>query len=408
MEEYLSFVIVGHIDHGKSTMIGRLLYDTKSLPEEKIEEIKKTCKLLGRPFEFAYVMDHLDEEREKRITIETSQIFFKKGNRNYVIIDAPGHKEFIKNMLTGASQADAALLMVDVHEGIQEQTRRHAYLLNMLGIKNIVVAFNKMDKVDYEKSRFEEVRKELEEFLMKFNLKPAYTVPTSAKEGDNVVEKSERTSWYEGPTIVDALHAFKERESLIEKPLRFPVQDVYEIDGKRIHVGKVESGIMKEGAKLVVSGNNATVKSVENFGKNTSEAEAGISTGIVFEGNASTERGNVIYPEEDKPEIKDTLKANVFWIGNSPVEKGDELLYKSTTQEAECRIEEIKNRINSSTLEILEKESEKLEGLEAAEVSLKFSKPVAVDNFNKIPPMGRFVLIKEGIVQGGGIVTHIS
>jgi len=407
MEGYLSFVIVGHIDHGKSTLIGRLLYDTDSLPEEKIEEIKQTCNMLGRPFEFAYVMDHLDEEREKCITIDTAQIFFKKGNRNYVIIDAPGHKEFIKNMLTGASQADAAILIVDVDEGVKEQTRRHAYLLNMLGINQVVVVFNKMDKVNYDKAKFEEVKLELEKFLSNLGITPSYMIPISAKEGDNVVNKSENMGWYSGVNVIEALNSFRNRLSLLEKPLRFPLQDVYEVNGKKIYVGRIESGTLRKGDSVSVlpEGNNVKIANIENFGPELSEAGAGRSIGVTLENEADAGRGVVICSNDSKPEPKTKIKANVFWMGNEPVKKDEKIIYKSTTQEVGCRIGKIERKINSSTLELLGTNSDELGGLEAGEVSIELEKPVVVDNFNEIPPTGRFVLIKDGIVQGGGIIT---
>lgn len=410
MEEYLSFVIVGHIDHGKSTLIGRLLYDTDSLPEEKIEEIKSTCNMLGKPFEFAYVMDHLDEEREKGITIDTAQIFFKKGNRNYIIIDAPGHKEFIKNMLTGASQADAAVVIVDVDEGIKEQTRRHIYLLSMLGIKQIVVVFNKMDKVEYNKERFEEVKNGLEEFISNFNIKPSYMIPISAKEGDNVVNKSANMGWYEGTSVIDALNSFKNRLGLLERALRFPVQDVYEMDGKKIYAGRIESGKLRTGDTVSVlpSGENAKVATIENFGPELSEAEAGRSTGITLDSETKAGRGSMICGSDSKPEPKTKLKANVFWMGNEPVKKDEKISYKSTTQEVGCRIASIDRKINSSTLELLGTDADELSGLEAGEVLLELDSPVVVDDFNDIPPTGRFVLIKNGLVQGGGIVTNLE
>ena len=410
MEEYLSFVIVGHIDHGKSTLIGRLLYDTDSLPEEKIEEIKNTCQMLGKPFEFAYVMDHLDEEREKGITIDTAQIFFKEGNRNYIIIDAPGHKEFIKNMLTGASQADSAVLIVDVDEGIKEQTRRHSYLLSMLGIEQVVVVFNKMDKVDYKKERFEEVKNELEQFLLNFNIKPSYMIPISAREGDNIVNKSKNMEWYEGTTVIDALNSFKNRLGLLERALRFPIQDVYEIDGKKIYVGRIESGKIRkcDSVSILPSGETVKVASIENFGPELSEAEAGRSTGITLDSETKAGRGSMICGSDSKPEPKTRLKANVFWMGNESVKKGEEISYKSTTQEVGCKIASIERKINSSTLELLGTDSDELGGLEAGEVSLELDSPVVVDDFNNIPPTGRFVLIKNGLVQGGGIVTHLE
>ncbi|MDD5022716.1 MAG: GTP-binding protein [Candidatus ainarchaeum sp.] len=408
MERYLSFVIVGHVDHGKSTLIGRLLYDTNSLPEEKIEEVRKTCEMLGKPFEFAFVMDHLDEEREKNITIDTSQIFFKKGNVDYVIIDAPGHKEFIKNMLTGASQADAAIVIVDANLGMEEQTKRHIYLLNMLGIEQVIVVLNKMDKVGYKQERFEEVKKELEKFLENFKIKPSHFIPISAMKGDNVVKKSENMEWYNGPAVVDALSTFKNLSGLENNELRFPIQDVYDINGEKIYVGRIESGTIKPDmeAYLMPKGDKTLIKKIKVFGTELSSAQAGKSIGLVLENNLEGIRGNVIC--NPKPNPRNRIKANIFWMGTDAAKKGEKLLYKSTTQEFDCYIDKIERRYNSSTLEMLEIESGTLEGLEAGEVWINLEKPIIVDNFNKIPTTGRFVLIREGLVQGGGIVTHLE
>ncbi|MBN2478078.1 GTP-binding protein [Candidatus Micrarchaeota archaeon] len=406
MDEYLSFVMVGHIDHGKSTLIGRLLYDTNSLPEGKTEEIKKTCEMLGKKFEFAYVMDHLDEEREKGITIETSQIFFKNGNKNYVIIDAPGHKEFIKNMLTGASQADAAVIIVDADEGVMEQTTRHAYLVNMLGIKQIIVVLNKMDKIDYSQEKFENLKNNLHELLLKFQIKPTYVIPISAIEGENIIKKSKKMDWYSGLSVIEALDTFKKMVEIEKMPLRMPIQDVYDI-GEKIYVGKIESGTIKKGMEVVIlpSEETAKIKSLELYGSDIIEANVGRSIGITFTEDVNIKRGAVICEQNGKPEVSNRITANIFWMGEKPLDKEERIIYKSTTQEINGTVEKIKNKINSSSLEVLEEESKKLEGLEAAEIIIKLEKPAVFDDFNHIPPTGRFVIIKDGIVQGGGIIT---
>ena len=219
MKKKLKFVIVGHIDHGKSTLIGRLLYDTNSLPDGAMEEIRKAGEMLGRKVEFAHIMDHLAEEREKGITIDTAQTFFKNNSKEYVIIDAPGHKEFLKNMITGASQAEAAILMLDVNEGIMEQTKRHAYLLNMLGIKQIIVAMNKMDLVDYSQERFDSVKNEFLIFLKSINVNPGYIIPVSAFNGENIARKSANMNFYNGPTILEALDSFEIKQEKSQKEL---------------------------------------------------------------------------------------------------------------------------------------------------------------------------------------------
>ncbi len=250
-DQKLKFVIVGHVDHGKSTLIGRLLYDTNSLPEGKIEEIKQLCESLGKDIEFGYVMDHLEEERDQGITIDTAQTFFSTEKRDYVIIDAPGHVEFVKNMISGASQAEAAVLIVDAEEGVKEQTKRHAYILGMLGLSQVIVVINKMDLVDYAPQRFESVKRELLEFLSNINIRPSYVIPISAKKGDFIANKTGNVDWYDGPTLLEALDTFRTRESANEKPLRYVVQDVYSFD-KRIIAGRVESGIIRKGDRIKV------------------------------------------------------------------------------------------------------------------------------------------------------------
>jgi len=400
MERYLSFVIVGHIDHGKSTLIGRLIYDTNSLPQERIDEVKKTCEMLGRPFEFAYVIDHLHEEREKAMTIDTSQTFFKY-KRNYVIIDAPGHKEFIKNMLTGASMADAAVVIIDTEVGLEEQTKRHLYLLNMLGIKQVVAVFNKMDNVKYDKQRFEKVNSDLRAFLANFPIKPAEYIPISAMNGDNIVKRSENLTWYSGPTLIETLATFKNKSDLEEEELRLPVQDVYTLDGEKVCVGRIESGKLSEEHLMAVP----VMKEVRLKSVKDKKVLAGQSTGVVFDNSDGIDRGQIICKKNRLPKITDQITATLFWMGEKELAKKDKLIYKSTTQEAECQLNEVHFKFNSSTLEPINGDSDRINGLEAAEVTIKLNKKIAVDSFNRIPPMGRFVLIKDGIVEGGGIIA---
>src|SRR3990172_1552310 len=247
----LHIVIVGHVDHGKSTLVGRLFYDTGSLSDEKLEEIKRAAEKLDRPLEFAYVMDHLEEERKRGITIDIAHTFFSTPKRRYVIIDAPGHKEFLKNMISGTSQAEAALLLVDVHRGIEEQTLRHCYILGLLGIKQVAVIANKMDLVDYSEKVFNEIKDRVTEVLAERKVKPAYIIPISASKGENVANRTERLSWYKGPTVLESLDSFETLKTE-EKDLRFPVQDVYDIDGKAVAVGRVEAGVLRKGQDVVI------------------------------------------------------------------------------------------------------------------------------------------------------------
>jgi len=401
--EQLKLVIVGHVDHGKSTLIGRLLYDTNSLPEGKFEEIKSVCEALGKEVEFGYVMDNLEEERDQGITIDTAQTFFKTDKRDYVIIDAPGHVEFVKNMITGASQAEAAILIVDADEGVQEQTRRHAYILSMLGLKQVVVVVNKMDLVEYKQERFNEVNSELIKFLDEIKIEPSAIIPISSKEGDNIANKSENMDWYEGITVLDALDTFNVHPSANEKKFRFAVQDVYKHD-KRINVGRVESGMMKSGEEIIVlpSGEKTSIESIEEFMKeNVENAESGESTGFVTKDKLFLDRGNIIcYPGEEAQAVKE-FKAHIFWMSKEPLQKGERIILKCSTQETVCTVEFDKVR-NSSTLEEVDKDI--LENRDVADVVITTDEPIVVENFNEIEELGRFVLERLNTCAGG-IVT---
>lgn len=407
-DENLKFVIVGHVDHGKSTLIGRLLYDTNSLPEGKIEEIKQLCESLGKDIEFGYIMDHLEEERDQGITIDTAQTFFSTGKRDYVIIDAPGHVEFVKNMISGASQAEAAVLIVDAQEGVKEQTKRHAYILGMLGLSQVIAVINKMDLVDYEQKRFETVKKDLLEFLSNINITPSYVIPISAKNGDFIANKSGNMDWYHGSTLLEALDTFKTKENANEKPLRYVVQDVYSFD-KRIIAGRVESGIIRKGDKIKVlpSGEETFVKSVEEYLKNVTEAEAGKCIGITTEDKLFIDRGNVIVNCEDLPAVTNRIKANVFWMDRIPFKKGESLKFRCATQEVNCEIEKINKVINSSTLELIEEDASEIKNREMANIVIRTDKPVVVENFNKMEELGRFVLGREDTCAGG-IITELE
>lgn len=401
----MPIVIVGHVDHGKSTLIGRLLYDTGSLPKERIEEIKETCKKLGKTFEYAFVMDHLKEEREQEMTIDTAQLFFKTPNACYTIIDAPGHKEFIRNMITGAAQAQAAVLIIDVSKGVEEQTKRHAYMLAMLGLKNIIVALNKMDLVSYKKEKYVEVLEETKNLLSKLGLHAGYYIPISAKLGDNIVKSSENMSWFEGPTLLEALDSLQVSETLADKSLRYAVQGVLERAGKKIFIGRVESGTIFAGQQVTFypSGIEAKILSIEVFGKTQSKAVAGESIGVTT--NASVSRGEIACSEK-KPEIKKEFVANIFWLAREPLQINEELCLRCATQERVCKIKRIYERIDSADLRVIEKEAKTLNETEVGKVLIECDKPLVLENFNEIPPLGRFVLLREENVCAGGIYVY--
>ncbi|MFP4197947.1 MAG: sulfate adenylyltransferase subunit 1, partial [Methanomassiliicoccales archaeon] len=387
--DYLKFVIVGHIDHGKSTLIGRLLYDTDSLPEGKIEEIREVCDALGKDLEFGYVMDHLEEERDQGITIDTAQIFFDSEKRNYVIIDAPGHVEFVKNMITGASQAEAAILIVDADEGVKEQTRRHAYILSLLGLSQVMVVINKMDLVEYSHERFEEVKSDITQFLNSIGISPSYIVPISAKEGDFVSNRTDNMPWYQGVTALEGLDAFESRPSSMNRPLRFVVQDVVN-PGKRIIVGRVESGLLRPGQEVVLlpSMERTQIGSLEEFQADPEEAEPGKAIGLTTKDKVFVDRGNVISDPEDMPQVTDEIRGNVFWMDPQPYGKGDALFFRCGTQEVPCTLERIHTLLDSSSLEIISEDADEIGNREVADVTIRTDKPVVVENFMETQEIG--------------------
>ena len=406
----LRIVIAGHVDHGKSTLIGRLFFDTGSLPEERYREIERTCREQGRPFEFAYLMDALEEEREQNITIDTAQTFFRTEKRPYIIIDAPGHKEFLKNMVTGAAAADAAILLVDGAEGVREQTRRHAYILSLLGLRQVVVAVNKLDLVEFRRGRFAEVEEEIRRFLSSVGIVPAFVLPISAKDGDNIASRSRRTPWYPGPTLLSALDAFSPACDISDLPLRFPLQDVYVWDRKRIYAGRVESGTIRVGDRIAFSpsGKSSRVKTLEKWGHpDLASAGSGECIGLTLEEELFVERGEVLGAEADPPAAAREISAGIFWLGNEPLRLNRPCLLKLATSETEVSLSAIHERINSSTLEVIERNADRVENLEVAGVTFRLSRPAAADVFEANPRLGRFVLDIGGFVAGGGIIRDV-
>lgn len=408
-EESLKITFVGHVDHGKSTLIGRLLYDTGSVPPDRMEQIRQASAEQGRDIEFAYLMDHLKEERDQGITIDTAQIFFTTPQRDYVVIDAPGHREFLKNMLTGASQAEAAILIVDADEGIGEQTRRHAFLLDLLGVTRCIVAVNKMDLVGFSRQRFGELEGALGEFLGRLGLEITAFVPISAKLGDNVVVPSERLAWSDGPTLLEALESVEATPDE-DRPTRFCVQDVYHFDGKRIVAGRVESGTLDAGDELTALPDHVPVEvlSVERFRSDRTLAEAGECIGITLPDDFVPRRGQLLCEPGEEATVTATLVARLFWMVGEPLRKGETLDLKITTQDTTCRAESIRRRIDSSSLDVLEDEADELANTEVAEVELATSSPVVAELVESHPSLGRVVLERRGGVVGAGIVIGLA
>jgi bifunctional enzyme CysN/CysC len=410
----LRIVIVGHVDHGKSTLVGRFLHDTGALPDGKFEAIQDSCKRRGVPFEWAFLMDALQAERDQNITIDVSQIAFKTAaGRPGVLIDAPGHKEFLKNMITGAARADAALLLIAANEGVREQSRRHGYLLSLLGLRQVAVVVNKMDLVGYDQGAFERIEAEYREFLSGFNVEPREFIPISARDGANVAARSDKMAWFKGPTVAEVLDHFRPPPATADAPLRLPIQDVYRFDARRILAGRIESGTLRVGDELVFSPFNktATVASIEHWPAKAgaTSASAGESVGITLAEQIFVERGHVASHVTDAPIESNRVKASVFWLGKRALTLNGHYQLKLATQDLDCQVSSIERVIDASTLaapegSIASAPIESVSRNDVAEVTLRLRKPLVLDNHDRVPPLGRFVLVDQREVSGGGII----
>ena len=408
--ENLNIVIVGHVDHGKSTLLGRLYADTGSLPDGKLEKVQAICRQQGKEFEYAFLFDAFLEEQEQGITIDTARTFFMWKGRQYIIIDAPGHKEFLKNMISGAARAEAALLLIDALEGVKEQSKKHGYLLSLLGVRQFAVVVNKMDLVGYRQDVFEGIEKEYREFLAQFGAVPERIIPVSAKMGDNIANRSGTMPWYQGPTVLDTLSLFKKETARSEQPLRFPVQDVYKFDARRIIAGRITAGRLKIGDHLVFSPSNkrANIRSIEAFNVEPvlTGAEAGQSVGITLDEQIFVERGEVATHQEQLPLVSTAFKANLFWLGKQPLEQGRRYLLRVATREVECEVAAIHRIIDTMDLN-QQSGSNKVARNQVGELTLRTKAPVAFDLSASFEATGRFVLVDDYDIAGGGIVTEM-
>ncbi|MCT8972024.1 adenylyl-sulfate kinase [Microbaculum marinisediminis] len=409
--QLLRIVIVGHVDHGKSTLVGRLFHDTGSLPDGKFEAIRKMCERRGMPFEWAFLMDAMQAERDQGITIDTAQIWFKTEKRDYTIIDAPGHKEFLKNMITGAAQSDAAVLVIDATEGVQEQSRRHGYLLHLLGVRQIAVAVNKMDAVGYREDVFTKIEAEYRDYLASIGVTPTFVVPVSAREGDNIATRSQAMEWYDGPTVVGALDSFQLPATSVDRPLRFPIQDVYKFDDRRILAGRIESGRLHVGDELMFSpsNNTARVKSIEVWPEpSDSDARpntvgAGQCIGITLDDQLFVERGEMASHTTNPPVETEVFRAKLFWLGRKPLEKGKIYKMKIGTGEAQVTVQEIEHVLD--TTDLSSSTTSKVERNQVGEVVLRSRRMLALDEHTRNGRTGRFVLIDGYDIAGGGIIS---
>jgi len=406
----LPIVIVGHVDHGKSTLIGRLLHETDSLPDGKVEQIKADSDRRGMPFEWSFVMDALQVERDQGITVDSSQIWFSTTARRYVIIDAPGHKEFLKNMITGAASAEAAVLVIDAEEGVSEQTRRHAFLLNLLGVSQVAVAINKMDLVNNGESRFEEVSIAIRDFLGGIGIEPSAVIPVSARHGGNIAAPGAQTPWYAGPTVAEALDAFVPRAASFDRPLRFLVQDLYKFDERRLIAGRVECGRLKVGDTLrfAPGGASARIASIETWNRDTPQisAAAGQSIAITLDDDIFVERGHVATLRDAPPRETHAVAARLFWLGRTPLAVGDQLKLKIGTSEYTVVLESVQRVIDSQDLHHTEGSQVERNGF--ADVTFRSRSKIAFDPFAENPATGRAVLVRDYQIVGGCLLeeTH--
>jgi bifunctional enzyme CysN/CysC/sulfate adenylyltransferase subunit 1 len=408
--EVLNIVVVGHVDHGKSTVIGRLLYDTKSIPEGAIERVKRISKEKGKPFEYAYLLDAFEEEQKQGITIDTTRLQFRTDQRDYVIIDAPGHKEFLKNMISGAASAEAALLIIDANEGIQEQSKRHGYILSLLGIQKAYVLVNKMDLINYSEAGFNEIKQKMNEFLNSLHVYPLKYIPVSAFFGENLTSQSDKMPWYKGESLLKAIDLFEKEPGLEGRPLRFPIQDVYKFDHRRIIAGRIESGTLNIGDQILISPSNkmTRVKSIEYWAERdqTDSVSAGMSVGITVEDEFFNQRGEFISHAHDAPLCYETFKANLFWMGKNSLVKNKEYKLKLATQEIECEVISITRVIDATTLETIE-DAGQVNTNDVAEVIMRAKRQICFDEFKNNQNTGRFVVVDGYDVSGGGIVSGL-
>lgn len=405
-ERAFPIVIVGHIDHGKSTLIGRMLQDTNSLPTGKVEELQASCERRGGPFEWSFVLDALQLERDQAITVDSTQIWFHTETRRYVIIDAPGHREFLRNMVTGAASANAGVIVIDAKQGASEQTRRHAYLLHLIGIPQVVVAINKMDLVDYSEDRFKAVEEEMQAYLKDIGLNAQVTIPVAAMHGDNLAERSPNMAWYTGPTVTDALDAFPRPVAPTERPFRLPVQDVYRQDGRRLIVGRVESGQLKIGADVTVwpTRRSAKVVSIEQWAtpEEATEIKAGQSVAIILDDELFIERGHVLTLPTAGPRSSNALSVKLFWLSRDPLKQGESLTLKLATAEYDVVVDSIDTVIDVDDLSRHRGHEVVQNGV--AEITLRSRSDTTYDLFHDIPTLGRAVLLDGYQVVGGCII----
>ncbi|EMA53979.1 translation elongation factor EF-1 subunit alpha [Halococcus thailandensis] len=412
-----NLAVIGHVDHGKSTLVGRLLYETGNVPEHVIEQHKEEAEEQGKGgFEFAYVMDNLAEERERGVTIDIAHQEFDTDEYNFTIVDTPGHRDFVKNMITGASQADNAVLVVAADDGVQPQTQEHVFLARTLGINELIIAVNKMDLVDYEQNRYDEAVEEVKGLLdqVSFDTDNAGFIPVSAFEGDNIADSSDDTPWYDGETVLDALNDLPEPQPPTDAPLRLPIQDVYTISGiGTVPVGRVETGVLETGDNVSFQPSDVggEVKTVEMHHEEVPNAEPGDNVGFNVRGIGKDDirRGDVCGPADDPPTVAETFQAQVVVMQHpSVITSGYTPVFHAHTTQVACTIESIDSKIDPASGEVAEEEPDFIQSGDAAVVTVRPQKPLSIEPSGEIPELGSFAIRDMGQTIAAGKVLSVD
>ncbi|RJS68452.1 translation elongation factor EF-1 subunit alpha [Methanophagales archaeon] len=416
-KEHMNLAMIGHIDHGKSTLLGRLLTETEVIDPHVIEEYRKKAEAIGKAtFEYAWVMDSLKDERERGITIDVAHQRFDTNKYYYTIVDCPGHRDFVKNMITGTSQADAAVLVVDAKDGIMAQTKEHVFLARTLGVSQLIVAINKMDRVNYDQKRYEELKKELLELLKIVGYKEESVVfiPVSGLEGDNVTKRSDKLKWFDGPTFLEALDLMKVPEKPIDLPLRIPVQDVYTITGVgTVPVGRVETGRLKKGDKVIFNppAKVSEVKTIEMHHEEIPEAIPGDNIGWNVRGISRNEirRGDVCGHVDTPPTVADEFTAQIVVLQHpSAITVGYTPVFHCHTAQVASTIIEISKKLDPKTGETIEENPDYIKAGDAAIVKVKPTRPLVIERVKEIPHLGRFAIRDMGQTVAAGVVMDIK
>ncbi len=408
----INLVVVGHKDHGKSTLIGRLLFDSKAIMEQKLQEIKTELKRSGREFEFAFLLDSLEEERKGGLTIDIMHTPFKSKKYQYTIIDCPGHKEFIEKMLTGASEADAAVLVVSAKEGIQNQTRQHAFLIKTMGIKQLVVVVNKLDKVNYDENKYKKTCQELKSILENLGYKNIEIIPISAMKGDNVFKKSEKMKWYTGSTLIETLDKEIIPKTLpLDKPLRGVVQDVYSYEkDQKIIITKVETGILYPEKEVIFTPSEmkTKIKKINAFGSELKKAVPGDSVGLILEHPFNPQRGEVIsYPKNRPLKVKNFVSEIILFSGFT-IKINDIFTIRLGTAQKKCKVKKLLKEIDAVNLNVRSTNPKVLDHKSVGEILLEPLESISLEKYSDFPELGRFVIEGKKGTVAAGIILEIN